>query len=362
MDPLLQLNLPSSIWEVAFVPGFVPNVAAPLRVPPPLPSFTSQLMAPPPQALPTPHFVPSRPSLDRSFTAPPTVHPRSLSLSIPPPPPQMGNLLLSSCPGKKVRLTGPVKGRGAICRSLPQDLARIRSLGVKLVINCLDDTELEFLGSPWSEYASTAASLGIDVLRIPTPEGFSPLEPERLDALLEWVIRSYTLRGANILVHCRGGVGRAGLVAACWSIKMGLCGSIPHHDDGNSWEDLVAQGQLRRESLAVVQRVVGVVRRRRSVKAIETYEQARFLLDFVEFLRERKIRSNGSASPCLTGSRNSPCLTSSESGSEDTLVDLEILLPESGDVKAPGEDDVTPRGGKDLESPMLVDMYSNVTF
>ena len=47
---------------------------------------------------------------------------------------RLGNFFLSSCPGKKVRLQGPVKGRGTICRDVRADLARVRDLGVKCVI------------------------------------------------------------------------------------------------------------------------------------------------------------------------------------------------------------------------------------
>ena len=66
----------------------------------------------------------------------------------------LGNLLLSSCPGKKgvvlrkedggctdwdvnlfaVRLSGPVKGRGAVCRDLCQDLKRMSDMGVRCVV------------------------------------------------------------------------------------------------------------------------------------------------------------------------------------------------------------------------------------
>lgn len=35
----------------------------------------------------------------------------------------------------------------------------------------------------------------------------------------------------------------------------------------------------------LVEKVIAVVRRRRSVKAIETYEQVRFLVEFVEWMR-----------------------------------------------------------------------------
>lgn len=48
--------------------------------------------------------------------------------------PTIGNLLLSSCPGKKVRLKGPVKGRGSICRDLGTDLERIAAMGVRCIV------------------------------------------------------------------------------------------------------------------------------------------------------------------------------------------------------------------------------------
>src|ERR1700723_700055 len=62
--------------------------------------------------------------------------------------------------------------------------------------------------------------------RVPTPEGLAPLEPATLDSYLTRLIGSYTQQGIPILVHCRGGVGRAGLIACCWILKLGLCGWI----------------------------------------------------------------------------------------------------------------------------------------
>ena len=43
--------------------------------------------------------------------------------------------------------------------------------------------------------------------------------------------------------------------------------------------------KVRKDSLALVETAIGIVRRRRSVKAIETYEQVRFLVEFVEHLK-----------------------------------------------------------------------------
>jgi protein-tyrosine phosphatase len=42
-------------------------------------------------------------------------------------------------------------------------------------------------------------------------------------------------------------------------------------------------------ALLLVERAVALVRRRRSVTAVESYEQVRFLLKYVEYLRARSI-------------------------------------------------------------------------
>ncbi|KAJ6593710.1 protein-tyrosine phosphatase-like protein, partial [Mycena capillaripes] len=202
-----------------------------------------------------------------------------------PPPPQptftIGNIFLSSCPGKKVRLQGPVKGRSGVCRDLHADMRRMKDLGVGCIICCLDDAELEFLGAPWHLYERAAKAVGISVLRIPTPEGLAPPSPASLDAHLTRIIDTYTLRGVPILVHCRGGVGRAGVVACCWMLKLGLCG-WPRDDAPKA--PLLAGG-VRLDTVELVERVIGIARRRRSIKAVETYEQVQFLVDFVEYLR-----------------------------------------------------------------------------
>ncbi|THH08152.1 hypothetical protein EW145_g2895 [Phellinidium pouzarii] len=239
---------------------------------------------------------------------------------------RLGNLFLSSCPGKKVRLTGPVKGRGAICRDLRTDLIRVKNLGVGCIVCCLNDSELDFLGAPWSEYSEIANSLGLDVLRLPIPEGLAPLNAASVDAHLTQLIAKYTLHDIPILVHCRGGVGRAGIIACCWMLKLGLCGwknadlCSRTHDAGSSMvpssfspfstmlsrnafmPSMEASSPLTpnimgaavprvcRATIQLVERAISVVRHRRSLKAVETYEQVRFLVDFVEHLDAKARR------------------------------------------------------------------------
>ncbi|KAJ7124902.1 protein-tyrosine phosphatase-like protein [Mycena epipterygia] len=199
----------------------------------------------------------------------------------PEPAFTIGNIFLSSCPGKKVRLQGPVKGRSGVCRDLHADMRRMKDLGVGCIVCCLDDAELEFLGAPWCLYERAAKAVGISVLRIPTPEGLAPPSPASLDAHLTHIINAYTLRGVPILVHCRGGVGRAGVVACCWMLKLGLCGWL-------SGDGPVLACGVQSDTVQLVERVIGIARRRRSIKAVETYEQVKFLVDFVEYLRGKE--------------------------------------------------------------------------
>ncbi|KAF9245026.1 phosphatases II, partial [Melanogaster broomeanus] len=236
------------------------------------------------------------------------------TLSQPPqcPFPSLGNLLLSSCPGKKIRLSGPVRGRSTVCRDLVVDLRRMKNLGARCVICCLDDEELQFLGISWVEYCQAAHQEGLDVLRIPLPEGLAPLSPKSLDADVGRIIERYTSQGISVLAHCRGGVGRAGLFACCWMLRLGLCGwietdvSAAPASTGTDTEVKEKRFQwdsntvVPRDTLQLVERAIGVVRRRRSVKAIETLEQVQFLVEYVEYLRACRRAGEVSAS-----SRNS---------------------------------------------------------
>ncbi|KAG8727391.1 hypothetical protein FRC12_022541, partial [Ceratobasidium sp. 428] len=172
------------------------------------------------------------------------------------------------------------------------------SIGVDLIVCCLDDDELEFLGAPWPEYEDAANSVGLDVLRLPMPEGLCPLSVQAMSRYMDQIICDYTLASRHVLVHCRGGVGRAGLVACTWMLKLGLCGSVESNDWVVEWDEdtqtpaerLMRDRRVASDTLELLERVVYVIRRQRSVKAIETYEQVRFLLEFIEHLRRTDAR------------------------------------------------------------------------
>ena len=122
---------------------------------------------------------------------------------------------------------------------------------------------------------------------LPIPEGLAPLAPAHIDSHLVSLINRYTLRGVPILVHCRGGVGRAGVIACCWAIRLGLCGWV-----GNPRASTAEDAFPNDEVLTYVEGVISFVRRQRSMKAIETYEQVKFLVDYVEYLRKQSTLCN----------------------------------------------------------------------
>jgi protein-tyrosine phosphatase len=100
----------------------------------------------------------------------------------------------------------------------------------------------------------------------------------------------------HVLAHCRAGVGRAGLTACAWAIKMGIAGPLP--DLELQLSQLIEEGQDSQavcenaRVMSTVERVICLIRRRRSIKAIETFEQVNFLASYVAWLR----RESGLAS------------------------------------------------------------------
>lgn len=57
-------------------------------------------------------------------------------------------------------------------------------------------------------------------INFPIPDGKVPLKIEEVDNLIETLLILYK-QNNNMLIHCRGGHGRSGLVSACLMIKMG---------------------------------------------------------------------------------------------------------------------------------------------
>ncbi|CAG8453833.1 199_t:CDS:2 [Dentiscutata erythropus] len=177
-------------------------------------------------------------------------------------PTLIGNLALSSCPGKKVRLNGPVRGRATIDRDLDLDFQRLKSSDISMIICCLNDEELAFLGVPWPKYCELAQKHNLQIIRIPMVEGGCPDTMDQMDQVVMQMDR-HIQSGQRVLAHCRGGVGRAGLVACCWLLKIQFC--------------------------CDADRAIRFVRMRRSPKAIETIQQVDFIVKYADYTNRKPM-------------------------------------------------------------------------
>ena len=141
-----------------------------------------------------------------------------------------------------------VPGRRDYGRVLDEDLDALQGEGVAAVLCLLARDEFERYGVDGLLDAYRAR--GFDVLHLPTLDRTPPSEAD-LATALAW-IDTHTRAGRRVLVHCVGGLGRAGTIAACWLRRQGL--------------DTAA--------------AIAEVRRVRSPRAIETREQEEAIAAF----------------------------------------------------------------------------------
>jgi ADP-ribosyl-[dinitrogen reductase] hydrolase len=128
-----------------------------------------------------------------------------------------GRLGITFCPGKQGEsLEGPPWRR-----DLEADLDVIQSWGARAIVTLVERHELEMLGVP--QLGSRVAERGMDWLHLPIvdvqPPG--PAFDEAWPAALAR-LRAVLDGGGRVLVHCRGGKGRAGTVAACLLVDAGM--------------------------------------------------------------------------------------------------------------------------------------------
>lgn len=131
-----------------------------------------------------------------------------------------GRLGITFCPGKK----GDSVFGGAWDRDLDLDMEAIKGWGANAVLSLIEDHEFEMLGVP--ELGEAVKARGIDWLHFPIRDLDTPTD----NAMDTWAALSAELhgvleRGGRVLVHCRGGLGRAGMIATLLLTERGWSAS-----------------------------------------------------------------------------------------------------------------------------------------
>ncbi|HOI15866.1 MAG TPA: cyclin-dependent kinase inhibitor 3 family protein [Geobacteraceae bacterium] len=127
---------------------------------------------------------------------------------------------MTICPGKD-EYAGLGIPAGPWKRDLELDLQVIRDWNAQALVTLIEDFEFELLSVP--EFPEKARELGIRWFHLPIVDVWIP------DKVFEedWgrageELRQILREGGRIAVHCRGGLGRTGLVAARLLIEFGM--------------------------------------------------------------------------------------------------------------------------------------------
>lgn len=139
-------------------------------------------------------------------------------------PAYMPNLGLSICPGKRdlYAYSGPC------ARDLKTDIAAIKTWGAHLVVTLLEPHEFELLYV--ENLGKVVQELGMEWRYWPVIDR-SPLDVVGMNGVDLWQdqCQEFLQRmkdGQKIFIHCRGGLGRTGTLAARLLIESGLSPEI----------------------------------------------------------------------------------------------------------------------------------------
>jgi len=145
-----------------------------------------------------------------------TSHSHPLQIAEVRPAEGLGRIGITFCPGKK----DPAALTGAWHRDLALDLDAVRDWGAAAVVTLVEEHELHSLRVPELGNAVRErhmAWLHLPIQDVSIPTATFEREWDRVGAGL----RSRLASGFDVLVHCRGGLGRAGTIASRLLVELG---------------------------------------------------------------------------------------------------------------------------------------------
>lgn len=129
-----------------------------------------------------------------------------------------GRIGMTICPGK----CAPTSiGGHAWARDLHMDLRAIRDWGAEAVVTLMEDWELSQYGV--SELGQTTQNLGMRWFHLPIVDGAAPTPSwdEAWSRTHGPALHGFLNAGHSMLIHCLGGRGRTGTVAAKLLVERG---------------------------------------------------------------------------------------------------------------------------------------------
>jgi ADP-ribosyl-[dinitrogen reductase] hydrolase len=131
-----------------------------------------------------------------------------------------GEIGMTICPGKDEN-AGFGKGPGPWKRDLDMDLQVIKEWGANILVSLMEGFEFDLLSVP--ELPDKVRSRGIRWMHLPIVDVSVPdnLFEERWNTEGE-ELRQVLKEGGRIVIHCRGGLGRTGIIAARLLVEFGM--------------------------------------------------------------------------------------------------------------------------------------------
>src|SRR5262245_11235643 len=114
-------------------------------------------------------------------------------------------------------IPGPWRGKLAIAGRPPgydwprHEFSDLRAGGSALVVSILESDDAQQLGL--ADEREAATSEGVEFISFPIPDRGVPASAHEALSLIN-VVTSALQQGRNVAIHCRQGLGRAGMIAA----------------------------------------------------------------------------------------------------------------------------------------------------